>query len=152
MKGNTVNLQKRFALALALVTFGGLAASGASAATVASATFTLPAPAYWNSTLLQPGDYTLSLWRNPSGVELVYLRGEGVAATFIIPAGSEETAGHSCLKLDDFNGTYVIRELDDSQIGRSYRFGVAKAVRDMTLRSGVAPQPVSVPLSAAAGL
>ena len=146
-----MNLQKRFALSLATVALLGLTAAGASASTIAKATFTLPAQAYWNSTLLQPGEYTLSLERNLSGIELLHVQGENIYATFVIPAGSEDTAGHSCLKMDDFNGTYVVRELDASQIGRTYRFGVSKAVRDLTLR-GAASQPVSVPLSAAAGV
>jgi hypothetical protein len=146
-----MNLQKRFALSLATVAILGLTAAGASASTIAKATFTLPAQAYWNSTLLQPGEYTLSVERNLSGIELLHLQGENLYATFVIPVGVEETAGHSCLKMDDFNGTYVIRELDESQIGRSYRFGVSKAVQNLTLR-GATSQPVSVPLSAAAGL
>jgi hypothetical protein len=146
-----VNLHKRFALSLALVALLGLAAAAASAQTITKATFTLPAPAYWNNTLLQAGDYTLSLDRTNSGVEVVYLRGEGIAAAFFTPAGSEESSGHSCLRVDDVNGTYVIREFDEGPLGRSYRFGVPKAVRNLTLR-GAARQPVTVPVSAAAGL
>ncbi|MGA2575362.1 MAG: hypothetical protein ABSH24_04980 [Bryobacteraceae bacterium] len=147
-----MNLHKRFAaFTLALVTLLALTAVGASAQSMAKATFTLPAQAYWNSTLLQPGEYTLSLERDLSGLELVSIRGEGVAAIFVAPAGSGETSGHSCLKIDDINGTYVVRELDAGAIGRSFRFGVSKAVRSLTLR-GDATQPVTVPISAAAGL
>ncbi len=146
-----MNLHKRFALSLALIALLGLAAAGASAQTITKATFTLPAPAYWNDTLLQPGAYTLSLDRAITGVELVYLRGEGITATFFTPAGSEESSGHSCLRVDDVNGTYVIREFDEGPLGRSYRFGVPKAVRNLTLR-GAARHPVTVPVSAAAGL
>lgn len=144
-----MNLHKRFALTLALVALLGLTAAAASADTITKGSFTLPAQAYWNDTLLQPGEYTLSLDRSISGVELVNLRGEGVAATFLTQSGSEEKSEHSCLKLDDVNGTYVVRELDAGPIGRSYRFGVAKAVRNLTLRG--AGQPVTVPVSASAG-
>jgi len=141
-----VNLHKRFALTLALVTLLGLTAAGASAETITKATFTLPAQAYWNDILLAPGEYTLSLDRNLSGIELVSIRGEGVAARFVVPAGSEEISGHSCLKVDDFNGTSVIRELDAGPVGRAYRFRVSKTVRNLTLR-GDAAQPVAVPVS-----
>ena len=82
---------------------------------------------------------------------MIFLRGDGVAAIFVAPAGSEEISGHSRLKVDDVNGTYVIRELDAGPIGRSYRFGVSKTVRNLTLR-GAATQPVTVPVSATAGL
>lgn len=146
-----MNLQKRFALSLALVTLLGLTAAGANAETVTKATFTLPAQAYWNDTLLQPGDYTLSLERGSSGVGMIFLRGEDLAAIIMAPAGAEESFGRSYLKLDDVHGTYVIRELDAGIIGRSYRFGVSKAVRNLTLR-GAATQPLTVPVSTAAGL
>jgi hypothetical protein len=99
---------------------------------------------------LQPGEYNLSLERGLSGVELVSIRGEGVAAIFIAPVGAAETSGHSCLKVDEVNGTYVVREFDAGPIGTSYRFGVSKAVRSLKLR-GAATQPAGVPISAAAG-
>jgi hypothetical protein len=145
-----MNLRKRFALSLALVAVLGLTAVAASAETVTKGTFTLPAQAYWNDTLLQPGEYTISLDRSVSGVEVVYLRGEGLVATFVVPAGATETAGRSCLKVDDVNGTYVIREFDEASIGRAYRFGVSKTVRNLTLRG--AAEPVTIPVSAAAGM
>lgn len=145
-----MNLHKRFALTLALVTLLGLTAAGASAETITKATFTLPVQAYWNNTLLQPGDYTLSLDRANSGVELIYLRGEGITAMFFTPAGSAESSGHSSLKVDDVNGTYVIREFDEGPLGRSYRFGMSKAIRNLTL-CGAATQSVTVPVSVAAG-
>jgi len=146
-----VNLHKRFTLTLSLVALLGLTAAGASAATITKGTFTLPTQAYWNDTLLQPGDYTLSLDRGISGAELVSIRGEGITATFLIPAGSEESSGHSCLKVDDVNGTYVIRELDAGPLGGSYRFGVSKALRNLSLRAA-ARQPVTVAVSTAAGM
>jgi hypothetical protein len=139
-----VNLHKRFALTLALVTLLGLTAAGAGAETITKGTFTLPVQAYWNDVLLQPGEYTLSLDRGVSGVELVSVRGEGVAAKFIVPAGSAESSGHSCLKVDDFNGTNVIREFDAGSIGRAYRFKVSKKVGNPTLRGAA---PVAVPVS-----
>ena len=146
-----MNLHKRFALSLALVTLLGLTAVGASAETITKATFTLPAQAYWIDTLLQPGEYSLSVERGISGPNLIFLRGENLAAIFLAPAGSEETSSHSYLKLDDVNGTYVVRELDAGPIGRTYRFGVSKAARNSTLR-GAATQPITVPVSSAAGL
>ncbi|MGA2739875.1 MAG: hypothetical protein ABSG65_20855 [Bryobacteraceae bacterium] len=141
-----MNLHKRFALTMACVTLLGLTAAAASAETITKATFTLPTQAYWNDVLLQPGDYTLSLERNLSGIELVSIRGEGVAARFVVPAGSADGSGHSYLMVDEVNGTNVIRELNAASIGRSYRFGVSKTVRNLTLR-GDAAQPASIPVS-----
>ena len=144
-----MNLQKRFALTLALVTLPALTAVEAGAATITRGTFTLPAQAYWNDTLLQPGDYTLSVSGSISGVPTIVLRGENVRATFFAPAGSGDISERSLLKIDDVNGTYVIRELDAGPSGRSYRFGVSKAVRNQTLRGET--QQLTVPVSPAAG-
>ena len=77
---------------------------------------------------------------------MIFLRGDGVAAIFVAPAGSEEISGHSRLKVDDVNGTYVIRELDAGQLAGSFKFGVSKTVRNLTLRGG-ARQPVTVPVA-----
>jgi hypothetical protein len=145
-----MNLHKTLVASLTLLGIFGIAAAGA-AETVTKGTFTLPAQAYWNDTLLQPGEYSLSLNRNLTGIDLVILRGEGVTATFLTPAGSADGTVRSCLKIDDVHGTYVIRELDAGVIGRSYRFGVSKAVRNLTLR-GNATQPLTVPVSTAAGM
>jgi hypothetical protein len=144
-----MSLQKRFALSVALAALLSLTAAGASAATV-NATFTLPAQAYWNNTLLQPGDYTLSMGRNSAGLEIVRLRGEGIAATFLAPSGPEASSGHSFLKVDAVNGTYVIREFDAGPFGGSYTFGVSNAARNPTMR-GAASQPVSIPVSPSTG-
>ncbi len=146
-----MNLQKRFALTLALVTLAALTAAGASAQTITQATFTLPTQTYWNDVLLQPGEYTLTLDRSLAGIQLVHVRGEGATATFLTPAGSEESYGHSCFKVDEVNGSYIIREFDSGLLGRSYRFAVSKAARNHLL-SGAAAQPATVPVSTAAGL
>lgn len=145
-----MNLDKRIVLTLALVTLFALTAAGASAATLTKATFTLPAQAYWNDTLLQPGAYTLSITGNVSGVPVIRLQGEGITAMFFAPAGAEEFSGNSRLKADNVDGTYVIRELDAGPLGKSFQFPVSKAVRNQTLRGQM--QPLTVPVSAASGL
>jgi|SRR5579863_5060344 len=146
-----MNLRNRFVLIPTLVALLGLTAVGASAETQMRGNFTLPEQAYWGSTLLPAGDYSLTLVMQPVGINLVYVRGEGVTATMLAAPNGAETPVHSCLKLDDINGTYVIRELDAGNSGRSFRFAVSKHVRDLTMRGSVA-KPVTVPLSANGGL
>lgn len=133
---------KHFALSLTLAGLVALTTVGASAETITKGSFDLPAQAYWNDILLQPGAYHLSVDRNNSGHNAVLLRGQGMSAIFMIPAGSETSSGRSFLRLDDLNGTLVIREFDAGAVGRAYRFGVSKKAREMTLRGGVA-QPVT---------
>jgi hypothetical protein len=146
-----VNLDKRFALTVTLATLAGLTAVGASAQTITQATFTLPTQTYWNDVLLQPGEYTLTLDRSLAGIQMVHVRGEGASATFLTPAGSEESFGRSCFKVDEVNGTYIIREFDSGLLGRSYRFRVSKAAQNRLL-SGAAAQPATVPVSTVAGM
>jgi len=146
-----VNLRKRIALSLALVTLLGLTAPGASAETFSKGTFSLPVQAYWGDTLLPAGDYTLSLNRELTGIDLVMVRGEGMSATILAPAGAAGMSVCSCLKLDDISGTYVIRELGAGVNGREYRFALSKTVHNLTLRGSVS-QPVTVPVSSVAGL
>ena len=144
-----MNLHKRFALTLALATLAALTAAGASAATISKATFNLPAPTYWNDTLLQPGEYTLSVDRSLAGIELVHLNGEGAHATFLTPAGSDDSSGRTCLRVDDVNGTYIVKELDEGPLGRTYRFHASKAARNLLMRASAKPATVLVSTAAA---
>lgn len=143
-----MNLQKRLTFTLAAAALFALTASAASAETITKGTFTLPAQAYWNDTVLQPGDYSLSLDRSVTGAELVTVHGEGMAAFILVQVGSAASSGHACLKADEVNGTYVIRELDAGPLAGSYQFGVSKAVHKLTL-SGAAKRPVTVAVTAA---
>ena len=140
-----MNLRKRFAISLSLFALAGLAATAANAQTVLRGDFTLPEQAYWCNTLLPAGGYTLSLVRQPSGINMVFVKGEGLEATFMAPSNAEEVSERSVLKVDEINGTRVIRELDAGFLGKSYRFAVSKAVREMTLSGSIA-KPLTVAL------
>ena len=140
-----MNLRKRFAISLSLFALAGLAATAANAQTVLRGDFTLPEQAYWCNTLLPAGGYTLSLVRQPSGINMVFVKGEGLEATFMAPSNAEEISERSVLKVDEINGTRVIRELDAGFLGKSYRFAVSKAVREMTLSGSIA-KPLTVAL------
>jgi hypothetical protein len=144
-----VNLQKTFAITLALGTVIALSATSARAETITRATFTLPEPAYWSSVLLPAGDYSVALDTTISGLPVVILRGEGISAAFVVPAGAEAYEGNSDLRLDQVNGTYVVREFDAGVIGRSFHFPVPKSVRNQMLRGRT--EPVTVPVSTASG-
>lgn len=145
-----MNLHKRFALSLALVTLLGLTAVGASADTVSKGTFTLSEQAYWGDTLLPAGEYTVVLAKGTWGTDTISLRGEGVSTIMLAPAGYQASSGRGCLKLDEINGTLVVRELDDTVFGRTYKFGVSKAAKESTLRGSA--RPVTVPISTGAGM
>ena len=144
-----MNLKKTFALTLALGTVFAVTATSARAGSGTNGTFTLPEQAYWNDVLLPAGNYSISVESTISGVSTVCVRGEGVTATFIAPAGAEPYAGRSDLLLDQTNGTYIVREFNAGVMGRSFHFGVSKALRNQMLRGEA--QPVRLPVSAATG-
>lgn len=79
---------------------------------------------------MEPGSYTWSVDRQPTGFETVEVRGAGTTAVFLASPGSDHP-GRSYLKVDDLNGTYVIRELDAAPVGKSYRFCVSRKVQKL---------------------
>jgi hypothetical protein len=147
-----MKLHKHFILTLALAAMVlGVTAWRAAAAEVYKATFTLPVEAYWGSTLMHPGDYSISMEWDYTGSSLVYLRGDDVHA--VILTGSvnfENASANSHLTLEEINGTYVVRELKAGTMGKDFRFGVSKAVRRQTDRAS-AGSPVNVPVAAGGG-
>ena len=142
-----MKLHLRFAHSVALASLLGLTAVAASAQTGLRGTFDLPEQAYWNNTLLPAGQYALTVELSPAGVSIISVKGEGVSTAFLASAGSDPDESHAtCLKIDNINGANIVRELDSKSLDRSYKFGVAKAVRHMTLNGKSAPQ-VTVPVS-----
>jgi hypothetical protein len=140
-------LHKHFILSLALAaTVLGVTASRATAGEVYKGTFTLPVEAYWASTLLQPGQYSIWMDADYSRSSLIHLRGENMQAMILTGSVTiEDTSERSRLTLEDFNGTYVVRELKAGGLGKDFRFGVARAVRRQTDRASAgAPLNVSV--------
>jgi hypothetical protein len=140
-------LHKHFILTLALAaTVLGVTASRATAGEVYKGTFTLPVDAYWASTLLHPGEYSIWMDSDYSRNSLIHLRGENLQA--VILTGSvtvEDLSDHSHITLEGINGTYVVRELKAGGLGKDFRFGVSKVVRRQTDRASVgAPVNVSV--------
>jgi len=108
-----MKLHKHFILTLALAaTALGVTASRAAAAEMYKATFNLPVEAYWGSTLMHPGEYSISMEWDYAGSSLVYLRGENVHAVILTGSVNLETASeNSHLTLEEVNGAYVVREL-----------------------------------------
>ncbi len=117
-----MKLQNHFIVTLALAaTVLGVTASRATAAQVYKGTFNLPVEAYWSSSLLQPGQYTVWLETDSARNYLLHLRGEHMHT--MILAGSitlENTSEHNQLKLEDISGTYVVRELKAGGLGKDF--------------------------------
>jgi hypothetical protein len=145
-----MQLHKHFILTLALAaTVLGVTASRATAAEVFKGSFTLPVEAYWDSTLLQPGEYSISLDTGSGRAPLVHLRGENFQTMILTGSVTlEDTSERSRLTLEEVNGIYVVRELKAGAVGKDFRFGVSKAVRRQTDRAS-SGAPVNIQVAAA---
>lgn len=146
-----MNLRKQLMTGLAL--FGlalGFTTVQANAQTGLRGTFELPAAAYWGSTLLQPGQYTIWMStevRDVAHVPVIHISGEGIHATFLAIAKPDKESGHNYLDVVNIDGTYVIRAFDAGSIGESFAFGVTKSVKSKALRASAEPA-MAIPVSA----
>jgi hypothetical protein len=147
-----MKLHKHFILTLALAAMVlGVTASRATAAEVYKGTFSLPVEAYWGSTLLHPGQYTISMDWDYTRTPLVYLHGEDVHAVILSGAANVENPSvHSHLTLEEINGTYVVRELKAGTLGKDFKFPVSKVVRRQTDRASKSA-PINIQVAAAGG-
>ena len=146
-----MNTRKHLTIGLALIALAlGLTAVQAKAEPVLKGTFELPAAAYIGDTLLQPGQY--SIWmsieeHDLAHVPVIHVSGEGIEKTFFAIARPEVESGRNYLEVSDIDGTYVVRAFDAGLIGKSFAFGVTKAVRSKALRASTGTDIVVVPVA-----
>ena len=136
-------------MVLMLAFLVGFSTPRASALEAFKGTFTLPAEAYWGKTLLPPGSYSIRMTADPTQtVHYFHLTGDGMQVNFISgPATPDRISERSTLRLENINGVYVVRHLDDGVFGQSYVFPVSKNVR-MNVQRASAPSQVTVPVAA----
>ena len=149
-----MNLGKYFTMGFTMAVLAlGLTTVRASAEPVLVGTFELPTATYWGDTLLQPGQYTISMSAQShdiASVPVVRLSGEGIEATFLAIARPARESGRSSLEVANIDGTYVVRAFDAGIIGESFSFGVTKTVKNKALRASSQPT-MSVSVSSVAG-
>jgi hypothetical protein len=149
-----MNVRKHLTIGLALTGLAlGLTTVKAAAQQGLNGTFDLPEATYWGNTLLQPGQYTISMAMEPhdiSRVPVIHLSGEGVNATFLAIAAPAHESGRNYLDIANIGGTYVIRAFDSGLLGESFSFGVTKSVKNKALSASSEPA-MAVPVSMAAG-
>jgi len=138
-----MKLQQKLTISFALAAMAlGLTTTTASAQPVLKGVFELPAPVYFGDTLLQPGQYTV--WMSTEARELaktsvIHVSGEGVTKTFLAIGRPKPGSGKSYLEIADIDGMLVVNALDAGFLGRSFGFGVTKAVRSKAPRGGANP-------------
>ena len=146
-----MNGRKHFSIGLALIGLAlGFTTVRANAQPVLKGTFELPTAAYFGDTLLQPGQYTISMStevRDMTRVPAIHVSGEGINKTFLAIAQPAEESGRNYLDIANIDGTYVIRAFDAGTLGESFAFGVTKSVKNKALRASVELPGIAVAVS-----
>jgi len=147
-----VKYAKYGTMVLMLAVFVGFSTPRAMAQQNFKGSFNLPAEAYWGTTLLAPGHYTINMSLDPTQqVRVVRLQGDDLLIYILAgPPTPDRMSERSTLRLENINGVYVVRHLDAGILGQSYVFSVSKNVR-MKVQRASAPSQVSVPVVAAGG-
>jgi hypothetical protein len=127
-KGDLVmNLQRKLKvglLALAIVLVA--AAVPANAQQLYKATFNLPFEAQWGNTVVEPGEYTVTV-EDAIGQKVIRLHGHGDLAMFAGAAHSEPIGENGKLVFVNVNGLYTLKAFSAAAIGESFIFPVQKA-------------------------
>jgi len=122
-----MNLQRKLKvglLALAIVLMA--AAVPANAQQIYKATFTLPFEAQWGNTVVEPGEYTITV-EEALGQKVIRLHGHGDLAIFAGPANPEPLADNGKLVFVNVNGLHTLKAFTASAIGESFIFPIQKA-------------------------
>ena len=125
-----MNLQKKLKLGLlALAIVLVASAVPANAQQIYRATFTLPFEAQWGSTVIEPGDYTITV-EEALGQKLIRVHGAGDLAVFAGISNSEPFGDRSKLVFVSVNGLYTLKAFSAGSIGKAFMFPVPKAKGD----------------------
>jgi hypothetical protein len=128
----------QYALGAALLAAAlGLTTPQANAQQGYKGTFNLPFETYWGGSVLEPGQYTVSLESPTMSMRVLRVTGNGGTATILAgPSEAVEAGSHGRLVLANVNGTYAIQQFDAGALGRSFTFTLPKALRDKAIRAG----------------
>jgi hypothetical protein len=122
-----MNLQRKLKvglLALAIVLVA--AAVPANAQQLYRATFTLPFEAQWGNTVVEPGEYTITV-EEALGQKLIRLHGSEDLAIFAGISNSEPYGDNGKLVFVNVNGLYTLKAFSAAAIGQAFVFPVHKA-------------------------
>jgi hypothetical protein len=125
-----MNLQSKLRFGLLAVAIALMpAAIPASAQQLYKGTFTIPIETKWGHTLMEPGQYTITV-EQALGQKLVRIHGPGELAMFASPSGLDPVGGNGKLTFVSVNGLYTLRTFYAAAMGQSFIFPVAKAKGD----------------------
>jgi len=110
----------------------------ANAAQAYRGTFHLPFQTYWGGSVLEPGEYTVSIEAGGTeGPGVLHVKGSHGTATILAgPVELRGGVGPGRLVLANVNGVYAIQQFDAGAIGKSFSFRVPKAVQGVSVHGG----------------
>jgi hypothetical protein len=146
-----MNFVKRCALSVSILAVAaGLTASQANAQAL-KGTFNLPFEAHWGTAVLQPGEYRMSIARQPSTLPVIYLTSQG--KTVMVLVGSSRAipeSERSYLRIENIGQAHVIREFNSGVTGNQLIFLVPKSVKnEVAIASNT--EDTTIPVAPAAG-
>jgi hypothetical protein len=122
-----MNLQKMLKLGLlALAIMLVASAVPANAQQIYRATFTLPFEAQWGNTVIEPGEYTITV-EEALGQKLIRVHGAAELAVFAGLSSSEAYGEKGKLVFVTVNGLPTLKAFDAAAIGKAFTFPVHKA-------------------------
>lgn len=110
----------------------------ASAEQAYRGTFNLPFQTYWGGSVLEPGEYTVSIEAGGTeGPGVLHVKGSHGTATILAgPVELRDGVGPGRLVLANVNGVYAIQQFDAGAIGKSFSFRVPKAIQGVAVQGG----------------
>jgi hypothetical protein len=123
-------------LAVATLAFAAIFASATPAAARAvKGSFTLTHEVRWQNVTLPAGDYTFEI-KSMSVPSLIALKGPNGSSFIPALVANEKVSEQSILVIETHGSISAVRELRLSSIGRSLRYAVPKAPKDVELARG----------------
>ena len=131
-------LRRNFALsAVMLAAAIGVTAPLASAAQNYKGAFNLPVATYLGGTLLEPGEYNVSIDSSQPGSNLLRVSGNGKLATvFLGPTEQTAYARKGSLVMVEVNGMHAITQFTAGSLGKSFSFALPKQLRTELAKGG----------------
>jgi len=121
-----MNLQRKLKLGLlALAIVIVASAVPANAQQLYRATFTLPFESQWGSTVVEPGQYSITV-EEALGQKLIRVHGSQELVMFAGPSSSEPFGDNGKLVFVNVNGLYTLKAFDAAAIGQAFIFPVHK--------------------------
>jgi hypothetical protein len=138
---NTKHNAAKVAMVAVVMMAAALTPSVASAQPAMQGKFSLPCTTYWGDAVLPAGEYSFTVTKANSQVDIIRVHG-AVNVQHVNIRQNESRSEASSLTLAKSNGVAIARTLYLSEIGRSFRLPQAGAAKELLAKS----QPPTIEL------